>query len=137
MRMKTHKHRAAELLESHGWLVADVESWIPHTRIKRDLFGFADLLAVHSDKGTLAVQVTSCNGGHVAERVAKLLNEPNVLDCLFAGWLVEVWGIRDKPTKKGGAVDVRRLAISIDKERMVAGKISSALPPAITTGVCV
>jgi hypothetical protein len=52
-----------------GYHVATVEQTIPHCFIKRDAFGWADLLAVHPTKGIALVQVTS--GPNLAARVKK------------------------------------------------------------------
>lgn len=47
------------LLRNEGYgLVAVVEKWNPHARIRQDLFGFADLVAVDDNTVTL-VQTTS------------------------------------------------------------------------------
>ena len=51
--------RSKKLLESEGYLVDVVERWIPGTHIRKDLFGFGDLLAVKFLKPVLIVQVTS------------------------------------------------------------------------------
>jgi hypothetical protein len=56
-------------LRAAGWLVAVVERWNPHARIRQDLFGFADLLAIRGGE-TLAVQVTT--GAHMGERTQKI-----------------------------------------------------------------
>jgi hypothetical protein len=51
--------------------VADVvERWLPHACVRRDLFGFADVAAVHaSDRVFLLMQCTTA--AHVAHRLAK------------------------------------------------------------------
>lgn len=61
---RSRKHLSAE-----GWHVATVEQTIPHVFIKRDAFGWADLLCVHPTKGIALVQVTT--GDHLANRIAK------------------------------------------------------------------
>lgn len=65
-------------LRKQGYLVDVVERWIPRARIKRDLYGFIDLLAVPAQDAftrpglvpTLAVQTTT--GAHLAERATKV-----------------------------------------------------------------
>lgn len=66
----TPTQRSLAKLRAAGWLVAVVERWNPYARIRQDLFGFVDLLAVRGNE-TLAVQ-TTC-GSNVADRLAKIL----------------------------------------------------------------
>lgn len=87
----TPTQRSLKLLRSQGWTVAIVERWNSYARIRQDLFGFIDLLAVGPD-GTMAVQTTS--GDHVAERVEKILAEPRARACAAAGWQIVVHGWR-------------------------------------------
>jgi hypothetical protein len=61
---RSRKHLTAE-----GWHVATVEQTIPHTFIKRDCYGWGDLLACHPEKGLALVQVTS--GANLAARIHK------------------------------------------------------------------
>jgi hypothetical protein len=58
------------LLKSEGWAVGKVEQTIPKTFIKRDLFGFLDLIAIKPGEPVLGVQVTS--GSNVSARVQKI-----------------------------------------------------------------
>jgi len=57
-------------LRAKGWEVGLVEQRIPHTFITRDLFGFVDMIAVGHGQ-IIGLQVTSNNGGHVANRITK------------------------------------------------------------------
>jgi hypothetical protein len=56
-----------------GWRAQVVEQTIPHTFIKRDLFGCVDVLALDGLPGVLGIQVTSSS--NVAARVAKMRTE--------------------------------------------------------------
>lgn len=89
--------RTLRELRRLGYRCQVVEHTVPHTFIKRDLFGFIDILAVGSaacGRKTLAVQATS--GSNLSARVAKIRSSclPALRDCLWAGWRVEVWGWR-------------------------------------------
>ena len=76
--------------------IAIVERWNPFAKIRQDLFGIIDVLAVK--KGvTLGVQCTS--DSHVAERVTKLLESDSLVPLLDAGWTVEVHGWQKKNGK--------------------------------------
>jgi len=62
--------RTLQHLRAAGYpLVQVVEKWNPHARVRQDLFGIIDVLAV-GPEGVLAVQCTSA--AHVAERLVKL-----------------------------------------------------------------
>jgi hypothetical protein len=85
-------------LRDRGFLAAVVESWIPRLNMRRDLFGFADLLAVHPrDRLFLLAQTTTA--GHLAHRPAKARARPELRDWIRAGGRFEVhgWAQRDGP----------------------------------------
>jgi hypothetical protein len=68
--MKTSPtQRSLKLLRDEGWTVAITERWNQFARIKQDLFGFIDLLAIKGDV-TMAVQTTS--GSNVSARINKI-----------------------------------------------------------------
>ena len=64
----TPTQRSLAYLREQGYTVAIVERWNPFARIRQDLFGFVDLLAIRKGE-TLAVQTTSTN---VSERIKKI-----------------------------------------------------------------
>ena len=67
--------RSLKRLRDDGWLAEPVERWIPGARVRRDLWGFADVLALRGPE-VLAVQVTS--GSNVAARVKKITDSENL-----------------------------------------------------------
>jgi hypothetical protein len=74
-----------------GYLCAVVEKWNPHVKIRQDLFGCIDVLAVGPD-GTIGIQSTSYS--NVSARVRKIEDMPETVTALRnAGWrvLVEGW----------------------------------------------
>jgi hypothetical protein len=87
----TPTERTLKDLRRLGYTATVVERWNPHARIRQDLFGFIDILALH-DGDTLAVQ--ACSGGDVSKRVAKITNHENLAAVRRAGWRIEVWGWR-------------------------------------------
>ena len=93
------------LLRKEGYLVSVVEKWNPHARIRQDLFGFIDILAIRENE-TLAVQCTS--DGHVSDRVKKITDHENLPEVRKAGWRIEVHGWK----KKGNRWECRRVDIS-------------------------
>ena len=79
---------STKALEADGWTVALVEHRIPHTFITRDLFGFADLLAMSPSRGIMAVQVTG--GGNGPARIKKIRQEPRAWLWLASGCRIQV-----------------------------------------------
>jgi hypothetical protein len=67
--MSSPTQRSLAKLRAEGWLVAITEHWNQYARVRQDLFGFIDLLAVRGNE-TLAVQTTS--GSNVSARLEKI-----------------------------------------------------------------
>tara|TARA_R110000868_G_scaffold314859_1_gene575789 strand:- start:524 stop:832 length:309 start_codon:yes stop_codon:yes gene_type:complete len=86
----TPTQRSLAYLREEGYLVAIVEHWNPFARIRQDLFGFIDLLAIRRDE-TLAVQVTASG---VSSRVKKIEASPHLGRVREAGWKIHVHGHR-------------------------------------------
>lgn len=89
--MSSPTQRTLAALRKDGWLVAVVEKWNAHARIRQDLFGVVDVLAIRGDE-TLAVQATSA--GNVAARVKKIAEHESTPLIRAASWRLEVWGWR-------------------------------------------
>jgi hypothetical protein len=88
--MSTPTQRSLAHLREQGYLVAIVEHWNPHARIRQDLFGWIDLLAIR-DGETLAVQTTA---SAVAARVKKITEAASLPVVRKAGWRILVHGWR-------------------------------------------
>ena len=80
----------AELRKMGVPLIQIVERWNAFARIRQDLFGFIDILAIDADGTVLAIQATSRD--NVAARVAKIAESDAVIWVRKAGWQIEVWG---------------------------------------------
>ena len=89
--MSSPTQRSLAHLRDGGWLAQVVERWNPHARVRNDLFGFIDILAIR-DGQTLGVQATS--GTNVAARVRKIAESEHVGAVRAAGWRLEVHGWR-------------------------------------------
>lgn len=90
-----------KLLEAEGWTVATVEQTIPHCFIKRDCFGFGDMLCASPSKGIMLVQATggkSTSNFHA--RVAKLKSEPRHAIWLASGGRIQVHSWEGKGSKR-------------------------------------
>jgi hypothetical protein len=94
--------RTLQLLPAAGYLAAVVERRV-HGRLTIDLFGIADVLAVHpGHKDVLLIQVTT--RGHQAARVARVRapSRAEALPALLrAGLRVEVWAWSPPPKGRG------------------------------------
>lgn len=84
--------RTLARLRADGWTAEVVERWNPYAKVRHDLFGFVDVVAMRPGTGLLAVQATS--GANVAARLDKLASEPRTAVWLRSGGLLEVWGWR-------------------------------------------
>lgn len=80
----TPSARSMRFLAETGWSACVVEKWIPGANIRKDAYGWGDILACHPERsGALLVQTTT--GAHVAERIAKARGNPALIKWLTAG----------------------------------------------------
>lgn len=78
-------------LRKRDMTAAVVERWNHVVKIRQDLFGCIDVLAV-GEQGTVAVQ--ACSYGDVSKRVKKIADNPALPDMRRANWTILVWGWR-------------------------------------------
>ncbi len=89
--MSSPTSRSLALLRADGYTVARVEHWNPHARVRQDLFGVYDILAIRADAvGVLGVQTTSAS--NLGARRKKLTDCPAVRIWLQGGNAVELHG---------------------------------------------
>lgn len=87
--MKTSPtQRTLAALRKDGYACAITERWNPHARIRQDLYGFIDILAIKPEYGILGVQ--ACAGASHATRRAKILAEPRAKLWLETGGRIAV-----------------------------------------------
>ena len=84
-------------LRKRGYTAAVVEKWNHGAKIRQDLFGIVDVLAL-LDGETLAVQATSAS--NVAARVKKIADSEHIAAIRKAGWRVVVWGWRKNKARR-------------------------------------
>jgi hypothetical protein len=121
MSKTTPTQRSFAWLRAEGYPAAVCEKWNPHTRVRQDLFGFADLVAVRADlPGVLAVQTTTTS--HQADRLAKALALPALKVFLAAGNRLEIHGwLKRKKTRRW---ELTRRAVSLDDLTITASVAS-------------
>lgn len=104
---KSPTQRSLAWLRKLGYTVAIVERWNAFAKIRQDLYGFVDLLAIGSGS-IVAIQATA---GAVAHRLQKISDEPNSRVWLESGGLIEVHGW----TKRAdGKYHMRRVKVYLD-----------------------
>lgn len=86
----TPTQRSMAALRELGYLVEVVEKWNSFTRTRKDLWGWADLLAIRRGE-VLAVQVTSTG---VSSRIKKIMDSETIGRVREAGIRIEVHGHR-------------------------------------------
>ena len=82
--------RSLAYLREQGYLVTIVERWNPYARVRQDLWGWCDLLAIRKGE-VLAVQVTA---SAVSARIKKIQESETIGPVRDAGIRVVVHGWR-------------------------------------------
>ena len=88
MASKSPTQRSLEYLREQGYHCEIVEKWNPWRRVRQDLWGWCDILAIRRDE-VLAVQVTSSG---VAARIRKIQESDTVAKVREAGIRIECHG---------------------------------------------
>lgn len=85
-----------------GWTAQVVERWNPHAKVRVDLFGVIDLIALVPGVGLLdngrIVGIQACAGASHAARRDKILAEPRARQWVESGGLLALWSW----SKRGG-----------------------------------
>lgn len=91
--MTSPTERTLGLLRKRGYpLVQVVERWNPHVRVRQDLFGIIDVLAVGKD--IVGVQCTSRD--HISDHMTKMRESNRLPTLLGAGMRVLLHGWKKK-----------------------------------------
>lgn len=93
--------RTLKWLRNQGYTVAVVERWNPYAKVRQDLFGFIDLVAIRAgENGVLAVQCTS--GANHALRRNKIAEIPLAQTWLDVGCRIQIisWSKRGPRGKR-------------------------------------
>lgn len=89
--MSSPTQRTLALLRKQGYTAAVVEKWNPHAKIRQDLFGVIDIVAIGNGE-TLGVQCTSYP--NVSSRVKKIEACEALPELRKSGWRLLVHGWR-------------------------------------------
>jgi len=85
----TPTQRSLAALKEQGYLPTVVERWNAFAKVRQDLWGWCDILAIRKGE-VLAVQVTS--GSNVSARIKKIQESETIAKIREAGIRVEVHG---------------------------------------------
>lgn len=77
-------------LRQFGYTAQVVERWNAYAKVRQDLFGFIDIVAINDLNGVLGVQSTS--DGNVSSRLRKIKENANAKRWLDAGNRIVVHG---------------------------------------------
>jgi hypothetical protein len=98
--MSSPTQRTLKLLRKCGYLCAVVEKWNAHAGIRQDLFGFADIIAVHRFREPRMLLIQATGHTNVAGRLAKVKPMLPLRIWLGAGGAFEVWGWNGKKLRR-------------------------------------
>jgi hypothetical protein len=82
--------RTLALLRKKGWMAAIVERWNPYVKIRQDLFGIFDIMAIA--QGGVACGVQCTTNTNWAAHLDKIRSSPNYKKWLDLGGLILVVG---------------------------------------------
>lgn len=98
MSKTTPTQRTLKLCRDTGWTVQVVEKWNAFAKVRVDLFGFIDLVAMNG-ANIIGIQATS--GANVSSRVDKIKENPKSAEWLRSGGRLIVQGwYKSKKTNK-------------------------------------
>lgn len=103
--------RTLAKLRELGFTAQVVERWNPHARIRQDLFGCIDVIAIRPGVGIVGIQ--ACAGASHAARVAKMKAEPRLAEWVESGGKAECWSwAKQGPRGKQKTWTLRREVIT-------------------------
>jgi hypothetical protein len=87
----TPTQRSLALLDKQGYTARVVEHWNHYAKVRQDLYGFIDIVALHPERqGVLGVQTTTA--GNITARINKALLIPACKLWLECGNQIEFHG---------------------------------------------
>ena len=111
---KSPMQLSLQLLRREGYRCAIVEKWNPFAKIRQDLFGFGDILALTRNKRREAIIIQTTTMANINSRVNKIRESDAWLDWLAIPYhRIEVhgWALRKRGTKQFH-YEVRRIEVN-------------------------
>jgi len=87
--MSTPTQRSLALLRKDGYRAEVVERWNAFAKVRQDLFGIIDIVALGDGK-TIGIQTTSKS--NMKARLHKITESESYPDLLRAGWVIVIHG---------------------------------------------
>lgn len=113
MATKSPTARSLDYLRQRSMIAMVVERWNQYARVRIDLFGFIDIVAMNrDDKEIIGIQSTS--RGNMNKRILKILSIPDAKYWLEIGGKIHVHGWSKKGKvgqRKLWVVDVREITL--------------------------
>lgn len=126
--MKSPTQRTLNQLRAEGWTCQITEKWNQFAKVRQDLYGFCDVLAMAPTRGILAVQATS--GSNFSARVDKIKQEPRAGIWLASGGRIQVHGwSKQGPRGKRKVWTLRTLEIVREGLDSTAPQVSQRMQP--------
>jgi hypothetical protein len=88
--MSSPTQRSLKELRRLGWCAAVTERWNSFAKLRQDLWGFVDVLAMKPGEGFMAIQATTT--ANQSKRIEKIKAEPRALTFLQSGGRLFVHG---------------------------------------------
>ena len=104
--MSSPTARSLALMRERNYVAEVVERWIPGANIRKDLWGFVDVLCLGPEGDRIVVQATSAS--NVSARIKKITDSPLVGLVRKAGFQIFVHGWK----KVKGRWQVREVDLS-------------------------
>jgi len=120
--------RSLQYAKRHGWPAQVVERWNPYAKVRHDLFGCIDLVALTGS--ILGIQ--ACAGSSHSARLKKAMAEPRLLTWLQCAAHFEVWSWAKRGARgKAKRWTLRRTAVELgtDGTTLVACELPDPLLP--------
>jgi len=89
--MDSPTKRSLKYLREQGYIAQVVERFNPYAKVRVDLFGFIDIVAVQHDPNKI-VGVQTTTKGHMSDRIKKILGISEAKDWLNAGGQIHIHG---------------------------------------------
>jgi hypothetical protein len=103
--------RTLKLCRDHGWTCQVVERWNAFARVRVDLFGFIDLVAMN---GTSIIGIQSTSGNNVSTRLDKIKANEKSVEWLRSGGRLFVHGWRKLASSRKW--ECREIEIGLDAD---------------------
>jgi hypothetical protein len=100
--MSSPTQRSLAKLRGEGYRAAVVEHWNPFAKIRQDLFGIIDIVALKANT-TLGVQTTSYS--NMSARIKKILASEAYNDIKAAGWKILCHGWKKNKSNRWEVVE--------------------------------